>query len=167
MYMSESQLIEFLDRHGIDYQRSDHPPVFTCEEARRFVPPMEAAETKNVFVRDRKGHRHFLVVVNYEKSVDLKALSAILEVDRLVLASPERLLRYLGVEPGSVTILGLIHDRQREVQLIFDQDIAIAAALRCHPLINSATLAVPRPALDRFLKLTGHAVRTVDVPARS
>ncbi len=159
-------IYQFLDSHRIAYQRYDHPAVYTCEEARRWVPDMDAAETKNVFLRDRKGLRHFLVVVNYDKSVDLKALAPLLQTDRLTLGSPERLQRYLGVEPGSVTILGLVNDRERAVELVFDRDIAAAEALRCHPLVNTATLAVPREQLLAFLELTGHTPRVVDVPAR-
>ena len=103
-------IYEFLARHGVEYQRYDHPAVFTCAEAERLVPPMEAARTKNVFLRDRKGARHFLVVVGYHKSIDLKALAPLIQADRLNLGSPERLMKYLGVTPGSVTILGLAHD---------------------------------------------------------
>lgn len=155
-----------LDTYGISYQRYEHPPVFTCEEARRWVPPMEAAETKNLFVRDRKGERHFLVVVGYDKAVDLRALAPLLGSDRLTLASAERLARHLGVEPGSVTILALYHDREHRVELVLDRPLAQAEALRCHPLVNTATLAIPRQELLRFLQRTGHTPRVLDIPSR-
>lgn len=156
----------FLQEHHIDYEKYDHPAVFTCEEADRLVPPMAAARTKNLFVRDRKGARHFLVVVGYEKSVDLKALSALVGADRLLLGSAERLQRYLGVEPGSVTILGLANDRENQVEVIFDRSIAAAESLRCHPLVNTATLAISRQGIERFLAATGHPVQALDVPGR-
>mgnify|MGYP001070242727 CR=1 FL=1 len=65
----------FLSEHEIEYERHDHPPVFTVEEALRLVPRLPAAKTKNLFVRDKKGRRHVLVVVGYDKTVDLKALA--------------------------------------------------------------------------------------------
>jgi Ala-tRNA(Pro) deacylase len=156
----------FLDQHGIAYQRYDHPPVFTCEEAERWVPEMPAAKTKNLFLRDRKGKRHFLVVVGYHKSVDLKSLSTLLQSDRLVLGSAERLGEYLGVEPGSVTILALANDAERRVEVVFDADIAAAESLRCHPLVNTATLSITRVGIERFLQATGHSLEVVDIPAR-
>lgn len=162
-----TDLYSFLELNKIPYERYDHPPVYTCEEARRLVPAMDAAETKNVFLRDRKGTRHFLVVVNYDKSVDLKALAPLLGTDRLTLGSPERLLTHLGVEPGSVTILGLFKDCKQAVEVVFDEDIAQADSLRCHPLVNTATLAIPREGILRFLEATGHALRVVNVPART
>ncbi len=162
-----TDLYSFLESHAIEYERYDHPAVYTCEEARRLVPAMAAAETKNVFLRDRKGLRHFLVVVSYEKSVDLKALAPLLDTDKLSLGSPERLMNHLGVEPGSVTILGLLNDRRHAVEAIFDRDIAEAEALRCHPLVNTATLSISRDGILRFLQTTGHDLMVVDVPARA
>jgi Ala-tRNA(Pro) deacylase len=161
------ELYAFLHGHGIVYQRYDHPAVFTCEEARRLVPAMQAAETKNIFLRDRKGLRHFLVVVSYEKSVDLKALAPLLKADRLTLGSPQRLMTHLGVEPGSVTILALFNDSSNAVKVIFDVDIARASALRCHPLINTATLAISQEGIGRFLEATGHRLGVLEVPARA
>src|SRR3989339_66163 len=99
----------FLTDHGIPFQRFDHPAVFTCEQAERIAPPMPGTHTKNLFLRDRKGARHLLVVVGYEKNVDLKALTALIGVDKLSFASPERLKTYLGVEPGAVSLLGLVN----------------------------------------------------------
>lgn len=162
----EPELLRFLAEHGIAYQRYEHRPVFTCEEARRYVPPVPAAETKNIFLRDRKGRRHFLVVVGYDKAVDLKALAPLLQADKLSLGSPERLRNLLGVEPGSVTILGLMLDQERAVEVVFDSPIAQAAALRCHPMVNTATLAMSRSELDRFLAATGHRPVVLDVPSR-
>lgn len=159
-------IYSFLSQHSIAYVRHDHPAVFTCEQAEQLVPPMPAARTKNLFLRNRKGTRHFLVVVGYEKSADLKLLAPLLEVDKLSMGTPERMLEYLGVEPGSVTILGLANDQQGRVEVIFDSPIAEATSLRCHPLVNTATLEVHAGDIRRFLQVTGHQLRVLDVPAR-
>ncbi len=159
-------IYQFLADHDIEYERHDHPPVFTCEEAERLVPDMPAARTKNLFLRDRKGRRHFLVVVGYEKAVDLKALTSLLGVRKLGFASPERLKRYLGVDAGSVSILGLVNDADQAVEVIVDEGLWGAETLRCHPLVNTSTLVISRDGIQRFLEITGHQVRVLNVPDR-
>lgn len=161
------EIEHFLKSHDIAYDRYDHAAVFTCEEADREVPEMAAARTKNVFVCDRKGRRHFLVVVGYEKSIDLAALAPRLAADKLRLASPERLKTHLGVDPGSVTLLALVNDRENAVELVLDQPIWDAAAVRCHPLVNTATLSIGQDGMRRLYALTGHEPRVMDVPGRS
>ena len=159
-------IYDFLRRHDIAYQRVDHPPVYTCEQARELVPPLPGMEVKNLFLRDKKGRRHFLVVVGYDKSVDLKALSGVIEAAGLTMASPERLERVLGLEPGSVTVLGVVNDSEREVEVVFDADVWEADAIRCHPLVNTTTLSIAREDIARLLDVTGHRHRVVQVPAR-
>lgn len=159
-------IYEFLAENHIEYRRHDHPAVFTVEQALRHVPPLPGARTKNLFLRDRKGLRHFLVVVGYEKAVDLKALTPLLGVSKLGFASPERLQRCLGVDPGSVSIMGVANDTNQEVEVIVDRDLWGAEAFQCHPLVNTSTLVISRDDLQRFLDATGHQVRVVDIPAR-
>ena len=161
-----SDIYSFLKRHGIAYERQDHPAVFTVAQARRLVPPLPGAKTKNLFLRDRKGERHFLVVVGYEKAVDLKAMSSVLGVSKLGFASPERLQRYLGVDPGAVSILGVVNDARGDVEVIVDRVLWQANAFQCHPLVNTSTLVISRADIKRFLDATGHQVRIVDVPGR-
>jgi Ala-tRNA(Pro) deacylase len=160
------ELYSFLEKHGIEYERHDHPAVYTCEEANRLVPPLPAAKVKNLFVRDRKGRRHFLVAVPYEKAVDLKALSALLGVNGLSLGSPDRLKKYLGVDPGAVTILGMINDPEGAVKVIVDEGLWSSRAFQCHPLVNTSTLVISKDGITRFLRATGHEFQVVDVPSR-
>lgn len=160
-------VFQFLRQHEIDFQQVEHPPVFTCEEAERLLPPMPGTHSKNLFLWYKKGKRHLLVVVGYEKSVDLKALAASLNIGSLGFASAERLQRVLGVEPGSVSLLGLMNDTQGEVEVILDEKIWAADFLQCHPLVNTATLVISHGGIERFLSATNHAWRVVDVPART
>ena len=104
-----TDIYEFLDTIEVSYERFDHPAVYTVSEAKKLSPKMDGASTKNLFLRDKKGIRHFLVIVPQDKQVDLKELSSILEASRLSFASPDRMKKYLGIEPGSVSILSLIH----------------------------------------------------------
>ena len=157
-------IYKFLADYDIEYERHDHPPVFTCEEAERLVPPLPAAKTKNLFLRDNKGRRHFLVIVGYEKTVDLKALRDLLGSSKLSLGSAERLQKYLGVTPGAVSLLALVIDVNKEVEVIFDKDLWQSNAFRFHPLVNTSTLVISRENIERFLEITGNIVLVLDVP---
>lgn len=156
-------LLTMLDRHGIVYQRSDHPPVYTVEEADRLVPPLPAAKTKNLFLRDQKGRRHFLVCVAADRQIDLKALAGVLDVKRLSFGSARRLETYLGVIPGAVSVFGIINDREHRVEIVFDRSLWQQTAFQFHPLVNTATLCIDREELTRFVALTGHAIKVVDL----
>ena len=118
-------------------------------------------------MRDGKGRRHFLIVVGWEKQVDLKALGGVLAVKKLGMASPERLQRYLGVDPGAGTVLGVLNDAGRQVEVLFDAAVWQAEALQCHPLVNTATLSISREGIACFLEQLGQPYRVLDVPARS
>lgn len=157
----------FLARHGIVLERTDHPPVMTVEESERLVPPLPGAKTKNLFLRDKKGARHLLVTVPHDLAVDLDALGDCLGARRLGFASAARLQQYLGVTPGSVSLLALVNDTARDVEFVIDRRLWEANAVHAHPLVNSATMVIPHADLERFLKSTGHVARIIDVPARA
>ena len=159
-------IYQFLADNHIKYQRHDHPPVFTVADVERLVPPLPAAKTKNLFLRDKKGKRHFLVVVPAKKHVDVKALGVEIGSGRLSFGSPDRLKKYLGVEPGSVTILAIINDPGHAVEVIFDTVLWQEKTFQFHPLVNTSTLVIPKDDLLRFLEATGHEIRTLIVPAR-
>lgn len=158
-----ADLFGFLSEHEIAFVRHDHPPVFTCEEEAQHVPESGAARTKNLFMRDRRGKRHLLLVTLCSKSVSISEFAETAGADRLSFASPERLLKHLGVEPGAVTILGLVNDAAHSVELYIDKDVWAAPSLHTHPLRNDATLVLDHDAVVRFLEATGHRPRIVSV----
>jgi Ala-tRNA(Pro) deacylase len=164
--MDTSTFFAFLDEHAIAYQRCDHPAVYTVEEAARLVPPLPGAKTKNLFLRDKPGRRHFLVCVPAAKQVDLKLLSDVVEAARLSLGSAGRLRQHLGVEPGAVTLLAVFNDPAHGVDLFVDEDLWQADAFQFHPLVNTATLVLSREAVARFVELTGHRMHLVRVPEK-
>ncbi len=156
-------LVGFLKTHRIGFVRHDHPPVFTCEEELRHVPESGAARTKNLFMRDRRGRRHLLLVTLCSKSVSIADFAEIAGADRLSFASPERLMKHLGVEPGSVTLLGLVNDTAHAVEVYIDADVWGAPSLHAHPLRNDATLVLSHDDVARFLTATGHQPRIITV----
>ena len=160
-------IYEFLDEHGILYKRYDHEAVYTCEQADALDIPEAGARTKNLFLRDRKGRRHFLVTVGAETSVDIKALEGVLGAKGLSFASAERLKKYLGLSPGSVTILGVINDEEHAVEVVVDKRLWSVDSMLCHPLINTSTLVIERDDIKRFLDCTGHEVCIIEVPSRN
>jgi len=159
-------LYQFLARHKIEYERYDHPAVYTVEDVKRLVPALPAAETKNLFLRDHQGKRHFLVVVPADKRVDIRSLNAVVGSSRLSFGSADRLKKFLGVDPGSVSIFGLVNDPDRNVELIVDESLWKAEAFQFHPLVNTSTLMVSSASLKCFLALTGHDVKVLRVPAQ-
>ncbi len=159
-------IYELFAANGITYRRYDHEPVYTCDEADRAVPATGAAHTKNLFLRDKKGQRHWLLVTLCEKSIDLKQVAERIGGDKLSLGSSDRLARYLGVTPGSVTVLSLINDPRRDVTLVIDQDVWDASAVQAHPLVNTATLVISQADLRRFLAMTGHEPQIVRLDHR-
>jgi Ala-tRNA(Pro) deacylase len=162
--MDTTDFFAFLDEHGIDYRRCDHPAVFTVDEAARLVPPLPGAKTKNLFLRDKPGRRHFLVCVPAAKTVDLRALSDAIGAGRLSFGSLGRLGRFLGVAPGAVTLLALCNDPTHAVELFVDEELWQAEAFQYHPLVNTSTLVISRGAVERFLKATGHRLQLIRVP---
>ena len=161
-----TDIYKFLDSINVSYERFDHPAVYTVSEAKKLSPEMDGASTKNLFLRDKKGIRHFLVVVPQDKQVDLKELSSILEASRLSFASPDRLKKYLGIEPGSVSILALLNDPEKTVEVFVDNELWNAEMILCHPLVNTSTLAITRDGIKQFLEKTGHNLMLVEIPIK-
>jgi Ala-tRNA(Pro) deacylase len=161
-----SALEVFLVRHRIEALRQEHPPVMTVAESERLVPPLPGAKTKNLFLRDKKGARHFLVTVPHDLPVDLDALGVQIGAGRLGFASADRLLKHLGITPGSVSLLALVNDTAGAVEFVIDRRLWEAQAVHAHPLVNTATLVIPHAELERFLAATGHSPRVVEIPRR-
>jgi len=161
--MDSAALFQFLDQLGIHYVRHGHVAVYTSEQLRQVESPLSGISTKNLFLRDKKGTRHFLLILDDTKTLDLKALASKLGTTTLSLGSAERLKARLGVEPGSVSLLALVNDAEHKVEVLMDRGVWQAEALQCHPLINTASLQISLADVKRFFEATGHAVRLVDI----
>src|SRR5262245_59284342 len=141
---------------GIQYEVFEHPPVFTGEEAALHWSAIPGTAVKNLFLRKKKGARHYLVILGIEKQADLRQLVKVIGDDRLSFGSPERLNKYLGVTPGSVSPLGLIHDSAHSVRVIVDSDLRNADRLIFHPNDNTASLTIPSADVTRLLAQPAH-----------
>ena len=159
-------LYKLLEDNQIVYERHDHPAVSTVADVERLVPPLPAAKTKNLFFRDKKGKRHFLVVVPAHKRVNIKTLPQVVGADRLSFGSAGRLKKHLGVDPGSVTLFAIINDPDHDVEVIIDEPFWSEDAFQFHPLVNTATLVISRENLKRFLDVDGHEVKFLPIPTQ-
>lgn len=155
---------QFLDTHQLHVSRFKHEATNTCAEFKALVPSLGGTRNKNLFLQDKKGRRHFLVVTQPEHEVDLIKLGEKLEAKRLGFASAARLKLFLDVKPGAVSVLALIRDIETKVELIIDQHIWQANAIQAHPLVNTETLIIENKELQRFLKITGHIPKIMNVP---
>ena len=151
----EKEVLETLDQLGIKWQRFEHPPVFTLEESSLYWKEQGGAHCKNLFIRNYRGNRHYLVLVRGEKKIDLKWLTQALDEDRLSFASAERLQRFLGLTPGAVSPFGLIHPAAREVRVVVDRDLLTETRLNFHPNGNTSTVQISREGFIKFLEWCG------------
>ena len=159
----EAPVVARLAELGVAYTRHEHPPVATVEEAERHWTGIDATHCKNLFLRNQKGDRHYLVVLTHSKKADLKAVAEQIGDGKLSFGSPARLMTHLGLTPGSVSPFGLINDRERRVRVILDRDLAQAARLSFHPNINTVTYTIAAADFARFLDACGNSVQRVMV----
>jgi Ala-tRNA(Pro) deacylase len=158
---AEREVYEVLETLGISFERFAHPPVFTVDEAERYWADVPAAHCKNLFLRNARGTRHYLVVLGHSKKADLKALSARLGDDRLSFASPDRLMRFLHLTPGAVSPFGLIHESAGDVIVVLDADLTGTKRIGFHPNVNTATITLPTVDFLRFIEARGNIVRRI------
>jgi len=159
----ESLVAARLRELGIEYTRHEHPPVATVEEANAHWSGIDATHCKNLFLRNQKGSRHYLVVLMASKRADLRAVAEQIGDGKLSFASPDRLMKYLSVTPGSVSPFGLIHDRDHAVHVALDRDFQTATRLAFHPNINTRTFTIAAADFKKFLDACGNTVQYVSV----
>lgn len=151
----------YLGALGLPFARHEHPPVATVAEAEMHWSGIEALHAKNLFLRNQKGTRHFLVVLAFTRRADFAALGELFGERKLGFASPDRLQAHLGLAPGSVSPFGLINDRDHRVEVAIDAAIRAAARVAFHPNVNTATLVLSGADFQRYLTAVGHQVHWI------
>ena len=154
--LSPQQLFARLAELGIAHRTVEHAPVFTVEEAKTHRGTLPGLHIKNLFLRNKKEEM-WLVVALEDRAIDLKRLGEKLGAGRLSFGSPERLAKYLGVEPGSVTPFAVINDTGHKVTLVLDRGLKGEGPVNAHPLTNTMTSALSLADLLRFFEATGHS----------
>lgn len=162
--MTEKEKVcAFLDAREIAYERADHPPMHSVEDMRGYSLTSRGSVAKNLFLRDAKGRNHFLIVVRWDKTVDLQKLRDTIASSRLSFASEERMMRFLGVRPGSVSPFGILNDDECAVQVYLDRDLAEATCIGVHPNDNTSTLYLaPKDVID-IIREHGNFLEIIDI----
>ena len=157
--VSSDALLAQLDDWGIAYVLHEHVPLRTVEDSKAvedqfMVPGENAFRVKNLFLRDKKK-RNYLVTLQQDREIDLKALGAGLGVGNLSFGSADRLMENLGIRPGAVSPLAMITGADKGVRFFMDAGAQEADVIYVHPLVNDRTLAMPRTALMAFFDKVG------------
>ena len=162
---NEERCYDLLDRLGVSYYRVDH-------EAAENIPDCELVEgllgcgiCKNLFLTNRQQTDFYLLIMPGEKPFKTKLLSKQIGTARLSFGSPADMERLLDLHPGSVSVLGLMNDREGKVQLVIDRELLQAEDFGCHPCRNTTSLRFPTKALlEQILPAVGHEPVYVDLP---
>ena len=159
----ERPVLARLAQLDISFERYEHPPIATGEEGLEHWADIEAVHCKNLFLRNQKGTKHYLVILAVEKRADLRGVADQIGDGKLSFASAERLMTYLGVTPGSVSPFGLIHDSSHHVALFLDRELKRSGRISFHPNINTRTLVLRFDDFERYLAASSNVVRYIDI----
>lgn len=152
--------LKWLDDNGVRCELAEHEAVFTIDEMDKLDLARCGIIVKNLFLRDDKGKRHFLVCERFDKRADLRALGELLGT-KLSFASAERLDKYLGLSKGEVTPLGLMNDADAAVEVLLDADLDCGEKLGVHPCVNTASVFISYADLIRLIKLNGNKLTVI------
>lgn len=152
----QAELYSVLSGLSIEYEYHEHPPIATIEAALIHWKDYNSGRCKNIFFRNHKGDRHYLVILEHLRQLDIHDLERRLKQGKLSFASDKRLKNFLGLEPGSVSPFGLINDTAKNVHVFLDEKLQQFERLAFHPNINTATLVISRADLIKFLNFTGN-----------
>lgn len=159
----EPRLYKLLEQLDIKFEYIEHPEAPTIEIAKQYWAGHDAKHCKNLFFRNHKGNKHYLVILDCDQSMNIHDIEKQLHQGKLSFASEQRLMKYLGVKPGSVTPFGLINDTEHHVTLFIDKKLQSAEKLSFHPCINTASLIISHTDFVKFLDYTTNPYLWIDV----
>lgn len=152
---------ETLGRMNIPFKYIAHPPAPTIEIARQYWEGHDATHCKNLFFRNHKGNRHYLVVLDCNQDMAIHDIEKMLRQGKLSFASEQRMMKYLGLSPGSVSPFGLLHDSENHVHVFLDEELKKSHHISFHPNLNTASLILRFGDFMKFLESTGNAFEFV------
>ena len=161
----EVRVYDFLDSLGVEYQRVDHEVAMTMEVCAAIDEVLEATICKNLLLCNRQGTAYYLLMLPGSKVFKTSVLSKQIGSSRLSFASAEAMEEFLDITPGSVSVLGLMNDKDNRVQLLMDKDVLQGEFIGCHPCINTSSLKLKTADLmDRIIPAMNHEPVFVDLP---
>ena len=158
----EIRTYDFLDRLGIEYYRTDHERADNMEACNEIDAVLGVVICKNLFLCNRQKTKFYLLMMPGDKKFKTKELSSQIGSARLSFAGPEDMLKYLDIEPGAVSVMGLMNDKDRAVQLLIDEDVLAGKELGCHPCVCTSSLKMKtEDVMEKFLPENGHDYKAV------
>ena len=158
----EIRTYDYLDQLGIEYQRTEHEFADNMEACYEIDKVLGVVICKNLFLCNRQKTNFYLLMMPGEKKFKTKELSSQINSARLSFADAEDMLKYLDIEPGAVSIMGLMNDHENAVQLLIDEDVLKDEYVGCHPCVCTSSLKIrTQDILERFLPATGHEMKVV------
>ena len=158
----EVRVYDFLDELGVRYQRIDHEAAMTMEACAAVDEVLEATICKNLLLCNRQCTQFYLLMIEGDKHFKTSQLSHQIGSSRLSFAAPEYMEEYLDITPGSLSILGLMNDKEQHVQLLIDEDVLKGEYIGCHPCINTSSLRLRTEDLvQKIIPAMGHEPRLV------
>jgi len=148
------QVLEVLEKLDIGYQLYEHPPLPTIDIASQYWKDIPSRHCKNLFFRNHKGNRHYLVILDASRALDIHDLEKRLRQGKISFASDQRLEKHLSLKPGSVSPFGLINDLSKHVYVFLDETLKGADNISFHPNENTSTLVIKFKDFERFLEWT-------------
>jgi Ala-tRNA(Pro) deacylase len=161
--IGQKELYSLLNELEIRFEYDEHPPVATIEEAVKYWHRAETHHCKNLFFRNHKGDRHYLVLIEHYRNVNIHFLEKKLHQGKLSFASETRLEKYLGLKPGSVSPFGLINDTEHHVHVFLDSNLETAINIAFHPNDNRVTLTLSYPDFVKYLNHTRNTFEFIDL----
>jgi len=150
------QVFDKLEALGIPYEAQYHPPTPTIEDVLRYWKDADALHCKNLFFRNHKGNRHYLVIFDCRQNLSIRQLELMLKQGKLTFASEKRMIKYLGVQAGSVSPFGLLNDHEKHVVVFVDKNLRKANRLSFPPNDNTCSVAISVNDFIRFMEEQGN-----------
>lgn len=162
--MREIRCYDLLDSLGMEFYRVDHPAARTMEDCAQADEALgeDTAICKNLFLRNSRGDQYFLLMLPGEKKVKTREVARQIGSTRLSFGDEDRMLEYLDILPGSLSVMGLMNDRENRVALIVDEDVLKLPYVGCHPCMSTSSIKIKtEELLNKFLPAVGHGMKTV------
>ena len=159
----QQQVYDYLEQQGIGFDYYEHPEAPTIEIASQFYRGEGTVLCKNLFFRNHKGNKHYLVIMDARHNMDIHEIEHQLHQGKLSFASPERMMRYLGVKPGSVSLFTLVNDVNHEVILFVDRKLLDAPKVSFQPNDNTASLVISNSDMLKFIESIGNRYEFMDL----
>lgn len=153
----EIRTYDLLDHLGVEYERIDHEPAMTMEDCKEVDQLLEAVICKNLFLCNRQKTAFYLLMIPDTKVFHTKDLSAQIGSARLSFAKPKYMEEFLDITPGSVSVMGLMNDKEHRVQLLIDEDVLDGEYIGCHPCINTSSIRFKvKDLIEKVIPAMGH-----------